>query len=66
MATVGLGDRGSSVAPRAQRAVFRGSDDVTNALLPDTGHMLPLERTAPRLQSLLATGWSAAASSAGR
>lgn len=35
---------------RLQRAHFVGSKDVTDIFLPDTGHALTLERTAPRMR----------------
>lgn len=36
-----------------QRGFFTGSDDVTLFELPDTGHMMMLERTAPTLRAVL-------------
>lgn len=37
----------------AQAALFSGSSDVSTELIPETGHMLPLERTAPRFQTIV-------------
>lgn len=37
----------------AQTALFSGTADRTTELLADTGHMLPLERTAPQLQRIV-------------
>lgn len=39
-----------------QKGMFSGSPDVTLEFLPETGHALTLERSAPRLRAI-ASGW---------
>lgn len=43
-----------SQALLTQRALFLGAEDITAELVPDTGHQLLLERSAPRTQSFIA------------
>lgn len=44
---------------RLQKSRYTGSDDVTDVFLPDTGHALALERTAPRMRGTV-SDWLAA------